>query len=88
MCKGSLSYCLCFEYFSQFKIDSETYTYLAAVLKMVMYQNRSSLKFGNYFGQNRIKLDLIEILFVIDWLISMFFIYFNHFKKKVIINSS
>ena len=31
--KGSLSYGLCFEYFSQFKIDSETYTYLAAVLK-------------------------------------------------------
>jgi hypothetical protein len=31
--KGSLSYRLCFEYFSQFKIDSETYTYLAAVLK-------------------------------------------------------
>ena len=31
--KGSLSYRLCFEYFSQFKIDSETYKYLAAVLK-------------------------------------------------------
>ena len=31
--KGSLSYRLCFEYFSQFKIDSEMYTYLAAVLK-------------------------------------------------------
>ena len=31
--KGSLSYRLYFEYFSQFKIDSEMYTYLAAVLK-------------------------------------------------------
>ena len=31
--KGSLSYRLCFEYFSQFKIDSETYKYLEAVLK-------------------------------------------------------
>ena len=31
--KGSLYYRLCFEYFPQFKIDSETYTYLAAVLK-------------------------------------------------------
>ena len=31
--KGSLSYLLCSEYFSQFKIDSETYTYLAAFLK-------------------------------------------------------
>ena len=33
ICKVSLSYHLCFEYFSKFKIDSETYTYLAAVLK-------------------------------------------------------
>ena len=33
LAKGSLSYCLCFKYFSQFKINSETYTYLAAVLK-------------------------------------------------------
>jgi hypothetical protein len=31
--KGSLFYCLCFGYFSQFKIDSEMYTNLAAVLK-------------------------------------------------------
>ena len=35
ICKGSLSYHLCFEYFSQFKTDSEMYTYLAAVLKDV-----------------------------------------------------
>ena len=31
--KGSLFYRLCFKYFFQFKIDSETYTYLAAVSK-------------------------------------------------------
>ena len=31
--KTSLSYHLCFEYFSQFKIDSETHTYMAAVLE-------------------------------------------------------
>ena len=31
--KGSLSYRLCSKYFSQFKIDSETHTYFAAVLK-------------------------------------------------------
>ena len=31
--EGSLSYHLCFEYFSQFKIDSETNKYLTAVLK-------------------------------------------------------
>ena len=31
--KGSLSYRLCFQCFSQFKIDAEMYTYLAAVLK-------------------------------------------------------
>ena len=31
--KGSLSFRLCSEYFSLFKIDSEMYTYLAAVLK-------------------------------------------------------
>ena len=33
--------------------------------KMVMYQNRSSFQFGNYFGQNRSKISLIEGLFVI-----------------------
>ena len=50
----SLSYRLCFEYFSQFKIDSEMYIYFAAVLNMVMYQDRSSLQFGNYFVQNNV----------------------------------
>ena len=31
--KGSLSYSLCSEYFSQLKIDLEMYTYFAAVWK-------------------------------------------------------
>ena len=63
--KGSLSYRLCFEYFSQFKIDSKTYTYLAAVLKDGDVSKQVKLYFGNYFAQNRSKITCIEELFII-----------------------
>ena len=50
--KGSLSYHLCFEYFSQFKIDSETYTYLAAVLKDGDVSKQAKLPIWKCFGNN------------------------------------
>ena len=47
--KDSSSYRLCFEYFSQFKIDSEMYAYLAAVLKEVDVSKQVKLPIWKLF---------------------------------------
>ena len=47
--KGSLSYRLCFEYLSQFKVDLEMYTYLAAVLKFGDVSNQVKLRIWKLF---------------------------------------
>ena len=43
--KGSLSYHLCVEYFSQFSFNSEMYTISAAVL-LIMYTFLSQIRIG------------------------------------------
>ena len=52
--KGSLSYHLCVEYFSQFSFNSEMYTISAAVLKqlLIMYSYLNQMRIGKNIRHN------------------------------------